>query len=257
MSHIICDLDGVLWRGATAIPGARESLIKAMEYGFDLTFATNNSTKTPGEVVDKIRRVLDFDATPDAVVTSSLAAASMLEADEGPVFVVGEGGIIEALADVGHSTTVDPAEANAVIVGLDRDFAYHKLSLASEAIRAGARFIATNTDPTFPTETGLEPGSGSIVDSVQTASGQKPEVAGKPNRPMAELVRSRRSGPAWVIGDRLDTDIELASNDDEWRSILVLTGVTGEGDRGVEAADLIATDISSAIDLVLADAGRS
>ncbi len=257
MTHIICDLDGVLWRGRTAIPGAASALARAASQRADLTFATNNSTKSPEDVVRKIEHVLGFAAAVESVVTSSMAAASMLTRDDGPVFVVGEEGVFGALDKAGLESTEHAHEAKAVIVGLDRDFRYDKLSQASSAVRNGARFVATNLDPTYPSERGLEPGSGSVVKAVIEASGQNPEVAGKPSRAMANLIASRRPGPAWVIGDRLDTDIALAANSGQWRSVLVLTGVTDEHAPGVGEADHVVADISEAIDLVLADVVQS
>jgi 4-nitrophenyl phosphatase len=121
---------------------------------------------------------------------------------------------------------------------------------AADAVRRGARFIATNIDPTYPTAEGLRPGAGSIAAAIAVASGVEPEVAGKPRESMRLLAKKRLSGPAWVVGDRIDTDIEMARLEPDWSSILVLSGVTGSGVAGVDA-DHVVPDLSAAVDLVL------
>jgi ribonucleotide monophosphatase NagD (HAD superfamily) len=114
----------------------------------------------------------------------------------------------------------------------------------------GARFIATNTDPTFPIADGLLPGGGACVAAVQVTTGVDPEVAGKPHPPMRNLLRAKGIGEAWVIGDRVDTDIALARAEPDWTSVLVLTGVTGPG-RSSDGADHTVPDLAAAVDLVL------
>jgi 4-nitrophenyl phosphatase len=135
------------------------------------------------------------------------------------------------------------------LVGLDFDLSYDRLTRAANAVRGGARFIATNTDPTYPVADGLLPGGGSMVAAVQTTTGVDPEVAGKPHAPMRALLRSRGITDAWVIGDRVDTDIALTRAEPDWRSILVLSGVTREGE--VSGADHVVPDLAAAVDLVL------
>jgi 4-nitrophenyl phosphatase len=123
------------------------------------------------------------------------------------------------------------------------------LTRAADAVRFGARFIATNTDPTFPVADGLLPGGGAIVAAVRATTGVEPEVAGKPNAPMRALLRAKGIRDAWVIGDRVDTDIALARAEPDWTSILVLTGVTGP--EGTGDADFVVPDLAAAVDLVL------
>jgi 4-nitrophenyl phosphatase len=176
----------------------------------------------------------------------------MLGADPGPVMVLGSEGIHAALADAGIAETADPSEATALLVGLDWNLSYERLTRAADAVRMGARFIATNTDPTFPIADGLLPGGGACVAAVQATTGTQPEIAGKPHPPMRELLRAKGIGEAWVIGDRIDTDIALARSEPDWRSILVMTGVTDPG-PGADTADYTAPDLASAVELVLAN----
>jgi 4-nitrophenyl phosphatase len=253
--NLVCDLDGVVYRGEELIPGSDAALQTAAEAGLRLWFVTNNSTRTPIEVRDKIRRVTGYEPSEEQIVTSSQAAASMVSGEEGPAYVLGSAAIDQALAEVGIQTTSDPKEARTVLVGMDRALTYERLAGAVSAVRLGARFIATNDDPTFPVEDGFEPGSGAMVAAVSVASGFRPEIAGKPHRPMQELLSSRVAGPAWVIGDRIDTDIALAAGRTDWRSIVVLTGVTTSDDE-VDAADHVALDLAGAVDLVLDQRSR-
>jgi HAD superfamily hydrolase (TIGR01450 family) len=247
---VICDIDGVVYRGDQLIPGSDTALKRLVEAGVDLYFATNNSRTTPEMISERIMAMTDVAVAPEQVVTSSQAAVGMLDQKERPVMVLGSTGINVALAEAGIETTDDPMEARALLVGLDFDLSYDRLTRAADAVRAGARFIAANTDPIFPVAGGLLPGAGSIVAAVRTTTGVEPEVAGKPHAPMRALLRSRGIGEAWVIGDMVDTDIALARNEPDWRSILVLSGVTGANDA--TGADHVVPDLAAAVDLVLA-----
>ena len=247
---VICDIDGVVYRGDKLLPGSDTALQRLVTAGVDLYFATNNSTKTPTTVAERISTMTGVDISADSIVTSSEAAVEMLEDGERPVMVLGSDGITTALAEAGIEVTDDPLEARALLVGLDWDLSYARLTKAADAVRAGARFIATNTDPTYPVVGGLLPGGGAMVAAVQATTGVIPEVAGKPHQPMRELLRARGIGAAWVIGDRVDTDIALAEAEPDWTSILVLTGVTS-ADEAFEA-DHVVPDLAAAVDLVLA-----
>jgi ribonucleotide monophosphatase NagD (HAD superfamily) len=142
------------------------------------------------------------------------------------------------------------SKAAAVIVGTDRAIDYDRLSNAVTAVRGGARLIATNTDPTYPVESGLLPGSGAFVAAVQVASGTMAEVAGKPNPAMRNLLRGKGIEEAWVIGDRLDTDIHMAQLEEGWRSVLVLSGVSAPEDDLAEA-DFVVPDLAAAVGVVI------
>lgn len=251
MTTVLCDLDGVVYRGSREVPGAGGALQSLAEAGVRTLFITNNSTRTPEATAEKVSRVTGVEVHGDQVLTSSQAAMTLLDPDDGPILVVGEAGLREAVLDAGLTFTEEPHEAGAVVVGLTRSLSYQMLADAMKAIGNGARFVATNDDATFPTEDGLEPGCGAIVAAIAAASGVDPEVAGKPNPAMRDLVRSRASGNVWVIGDRLDTDIALAAGEPEWQSILVLTGITGSDDAADAEADFVVDDLASAVDLVL------
>lgn len=246
---VVCDLDGVVYRGESSMPGAREALAALEGAGLAVSFATNNSAREPGAVVDKLLRVVGYRARVEQVITSSLVAASLIEA--GPVLIMGESGVESAVLDAGFELTDDPLAAATVVVGLDRHLSYAGVTLAAAAIRAGARLIATNRDPTFPSETGLLPGAGACVAAVETAAGVRGATAGKPSAAMRRLVEQRHpEGTIWMIGDRPDTDIALAQGP-RWRSILVLTGVTESLDGADPKPDHVVDDLSAAARLIL------
>lgn len=248
MIPVLCDLDGVVYRGDTLVAGSDKALKRLLSEGVDLYFVTNNSTRHPRQVIAKLHSLTGVEFDVDRVFTSPQAGVGLLRADDGPCLVVGEEGIRAALEEAGFTVTTDPLEAGTVIVGLDRAIDYTGIAAAADAVRQGARFVATNDDPTFPVADGLLPGSGAIVAAIATAAGRLPEVAGKPHAPMRNLIRSRGVDKAWIIGDRVDTDIAMAVEEEGWRSILVLTGVTEEASP---VADLVATDLGEAVDLLL------
>jgi HAD superfamily hydrolase (TIGR01450 family) len=248
--NVICDIDGVVYRGDKLLPGSDLALRRLRDTGVVVHFATNNSTKSPRMVCDKLSLITGVEYGVESIVTSSQAAVHLLGGSPGPVMVLGSEGITSALAEAGIEMTEDPVVAQAVLVGLDFDLSYDRLSRAADAVRFGARFIATNTDPTYPVADGLLPGGGSMVAAVAVTTGVEPEVAGKPNPPMRALLRAKGIGEAWVIGDRVDTDIALARAEPDWTSILVLTGVTDPDQTG--DADHVVPDLAAAVDLVLA-----
>jgi HAD superfamily hydrolase (TIGR01450 family) len=251
--NVLCDLDGVIYRGGVVIDGARDALRRLEEAAVDIFFITNNSTRSPEQGAEKVKRLTGIEIDPHQVLGSSLAAVSMLGPDDGPVLMVGEHGVRDAIERAGLDVTTDPKAARAVLVGLTREITYELLSDAMSAIRSGARFIATNDDATLPTENDLLPGAGAIVAAIAAATDQEPEIAGKPHEAMRKLIRSRGVGEAWVIGDRADTDIVLARDEPDWRSILVLTGVTDADEAASAGADHVAQDFSAAVDLVLSE----
>lgn len=239
------DLDGVLWRGRAPLPGAAEAVGELQAAGVEVVFVTNNSAPL---VADHEARLaaLGVDAA-GRVLTSPMAAATLLAPGE-RVLVAGGPGVLEAVRAAGaEPVTYEEAGAgapvDAVVVGLHRDFDWQRLRIASGAVRDGARFVATNTDATFPTPDGLVPGAGAIVAAVATAAGRAPQVAGKPHPPMARLLTQRCGTDGLVVGDRPDTDGALARACG-WRFGLVLSGVTTEADLPVEPApDLVAADL--------------
>ncbi|HEX6286039.1 MAG TPA: HAD-IIA family hydrolase [Acidimicrobiia bacterium] len=254
---VLCDLDGVIYRGRSVLPGVPDALTRLRDADIDIFYITNNSTRTPAAGAEKVRALTGIDVDESQILTSSLAAVSVLEPEDGPVLVVGEAGVSDAVARAGLEETEDPGLARAVLVGLARHIDYDLLGRAMGAILSGARFIATNDDATFPTENGFMPGAGAIVAAIAASTSTEPIVAGKPHPPMRQLIRSRGVGAAWVIGDRPDTDIAIAREEPDWRSILVLTGVAGDEDVGVSGADHVVADFPTAVDLVLSAPRKS
>lgn len=251
MTDVICDLDGVLYKGNTPVPGSREAVEKLLARGARILYVTNNSTRSRTAAAEHIASTIGVPTLPEQVITSSQAAAWMLGPSDHPTLPVGEEGVRAALAEAGIPTTSDPRNARSVVVGLVWELSYDTIADAAEAVRAGARFVATNIDPTYPTATRLLPGAGSVVAAIATAAERKPEVAGKPNPPIRELLKERGLRSPWVIGDRLDTDIALADSEDGWTSVLVLTGVTSQDD-GEGQADYMVPDLAAAVELVVA-----
>jgi HAD superfamily hydrolase (TIGR01450 family) len=217
---VLCDLDGVIWLAHEPVPGSADAVARLRASGRRVLFVTNNSADTEADQVAALAAV-GIAAAGD-VVTSAMAAAALVDAGE-QVLVVGGPGIAEAVAgagavphrggEVGEATPFD-----VVIVGLDREFDFRRLRLASGAVRRGARLLATNSDATFPTPHGPEPGGGAIVAAVATAAGATPVVAGKPHRPMADLIGRLLGGPAGfdpstvlMVGDRPETDGRFAA----------------------------------------------
>lgn len=238
------DLDGVLWRGETAIPGSAGAVAALRERGERVVFLTNNSHERVDAYVAKLGRV-GVPASPDDVVTSGQAAASLLERGT-TALVCGGPGVVEALDAAGVKVVVEGA-ADAVVVGWHSTFDYGRLTVATCAVLHGARLVGTNDDATYPTADGLIPGGGALLAAVAYASGATPEVAGKPNPAMVELV-SRRVGPVDVmVGDRPNTDGLLARNLGA-KFALVLSGVTRETDLPVEPEpDEVAPDLASLV----------
>jgi glycerol-1-phosphatase len=223
---VCCDLDGVVWRGDEPIPGAGAAISGLRDAGFRVAFVSNNSSQPVGEVAAKLAAAA-VPASSDDVITSAVSAATLLASalDPGsPVLACAGPGVVEALEAAGlRPVTREPAAA--VVVGFHREFDFDELDRASAAVRGGARFIATNLDATYPVPGGMIPGSGAITAAVATASGRAPEVAGKPERPMVDLIRARFGSSGLVVGDRPSTDGALADALG-WRFALVLSGVT-------------------------------
>jgi glycerol-1-phosphatase len=224
---VCCDLDGVIWRGETAIDGAAAGVAAVRAAGIRVAFLTNNSS---GRVADVVERLAAVGVTADAadVATSAQAAAALLARDTrdgARVLACAGPGVVESLTAFGF-TVVDEGPADAVVVGWHRTFDFDRLRRAADAVRAGARYIATNLDPTYPSANGLLPGAGSIAAAVTTASRRQPEVAGKPAAPMVALVRERFGDAGVMVGDRPSTDGALAAALG-WPFALVLSGVAG------------------------------
>ena len=228
---VVCDLDGVIYRGARPVEGSPEAVGELRRRGKKVVFCTNNSAPTVSEYLTKLEG-MGVAATPEEMVTSAVVAAEVLR-DRGlegsGAFVIGGRGVTEALDAVGMKIVGGGDHADVVVVGRDKSFDFAALDHAAEAIRSGAPFIATNDDATYPAEKGLEPGAGAIVAAIEVASGRRAEVMGKPHRPMMAAV-ARRFPPnarLMMVGDRAETDLKgaLAMG---WKTALVLSGVTSK-----------------------------
>ena len=231
MPAVVLDLDGVLWLGDEPLPGAAEAVARFRAAGLEVGFMTNNSSLPVGQYVEKLAR-FGVEADPSEVLTSALATADLLAADLAPgskVLACSGPGVVEALEARGFEV-VDAGPAEAVVVGWHRTFDFDRLDRASSAIRAGARFVATNLDATYPAPDGLLPGNGSIVAAVATAAGRQPEVAGKPEPPTVALVRARFGERGIVAGDRPSTDGALAAALG-WPFALVVSAATLDSDE--------------------------
>ena len=224
---VVCDLDGVVWRGEEPIAGSSDAVRALRAGGLRVAFLTNNSSLRVSDTVAKLGRC-GIEAEPDAVLSSAQAAAELLVdtlATGARVLACAGPGVVEALEAAGYEV-VREGPADAVVVGFHRDFDFQGLDRASAAVRAGARFVATNADPTYPAEGRVLPGAGSIVAAVATASGRTPEVAGKPEPPTAAMVRRRLGSRGVMIGDRPSTDGAMAAVLG-WPFALVLSGIGG------------------------------
>jgi Predicted sugar phosphatases of the HAD superfamily len=229
---IVCDLDGVLWRGEVAIPGSAAAVGALRAAGRRVAFLTNNSSHRIIDVIDRLAAI-GVPAAPDDVLSSAQAAAALLASDLPPgarVLTCAGPGVVEALVEAGYDT-VDggvayDGQVDAVVVGFHREFDFDRLDRASDAIRRGARFVATNLDATYPGTNRVLPGAGSLVAAVATASGCAPEVAGKPEAATVALVQARLGPDGVMVGDRPSTDGELAHRLG-WPYAMVLSGIGG------------------------------
>jgi len=226
----LLDLDGVIYLGGIAIPGAAEALRKADAAGMRLAYVTNNAFRTPAAIAALLTS-FGVPATQEDVVTSAQAAARLLAERlpaGAPVLVIGGSGLRMALRERGLrpvSTAID--RPLAVVQGYAPDVSYSMLAEGGLAVAAGALFVASNADRTLPSRRGRQPGNGSLLAVIATATGMQPLVAGKPEPPLhnESVLRTGARHPL-VVGDRLDTDIEAAHRVGA-DSLLVLTGVTG------------------------------
>ncbi len=224
------DLDGVVYIGPDAVPGAPEHLDAARDAGMHLANVTNNASRTPAAVARHLRD-LGVAVADEDVVTSAQAAARVLSEmlpDGSAVFVIGGEGLEVALGEQGLRPVQDPEEKPAAVVsGFHGDLRWSTVIAGAILVRDGLPWVASNTDMTVPTPAGPGPGNGALVEVVARFSGRRPVVAGKPESPLFEETLRRVGGERpLVVGDRLDTDIEGAHNTG-WDSLLVLTGVSG------------------------------
>ena len=255
---IVCDLDGVVYRGKAAVPYAVESLSSAITAGVHVVYATNNASRAPAEVGAHLD-ALGLTGPISRVVTSSQAGARYV-AERCPagsrVLAVGGPGVALALHEAGLVPVSAPAARSepsvvAVLQGFGAHVAWTDLAEAAYAVQAGALWVATNIDSTLPTERGVAPGNGALVGAVRQAVGVDPVVVGKPHTPLYDLsvsVLGTSLDRTLAIGDRLDTDI-VGATAAGMDSLFVFGGVHGWADVvGAERSSrpsYIATDLRS------------
>lgn len=245
-TSLVCDMDGVLYRGNDTIPGAPEAIARLRERGVRVLFCTNNSNQTVHQYRDKLAR-MDIEATLGDILTSAVVTGEVLK-ERGfagkRALVVGGEGLDTAVHEAGVEVCPDPGSAgvDVVLIGWDPGFDYGKMERAASAVRNGATLIASNADATFPAPNGPLPGAGAILASIEVAGGKRAEILGKPHRPMTDAIVRRlgTEGSIAAVGDRPDTDLAGAF-EMGWMTILVLSGVTSraEADSLERRPDLI------------------
>jgi 4-nitrophenyl phosphatase len=257
---LLVDLDGVVYRGAEPVPGVPAVLTARAAAGDAVVYVTNNSMWYRADYVTRLES-MGAPVSPDLIVSSARATALYLRDMRPPVgrvLVVGGAGLVHEIEDVGiqvvysgdaadrwkdngRDAAAAVGDVDAVVVGLDLEFTYGRLACAANAVRAGARFIATNLDPVYPLEKGLMPGAGAIISGIETASGHSPAVSiGKPGPLLMEIAAHAVGGDvreAVMIGDSLVTDLPAARAVGA-RSIMMLTGVSTRAQiEALSAAD--------------------
>lgn len=255
IKNLILDMDGVLWRGETPMPGLSDFFDTLRRQQINFVLATNNATKTAVQYTEKLAR-FNIPVSPNQIVTSAEATADYLREEYEPgtaVYVVGEPGLHQAMK--AHDFTVcgpqdvrDGLVPALVVAGFNRYADYRLLSMAALAIHKGARFIGTNPDVTFPSELGPLPGAGSLLAFLETGSGVQPTIIGKPGPIMFQQALKRLNGTTAdtaMVGDRLNTDIAGAKAAG-LRAILVLSGITRAEDIPANGGgpDWVFADIS-------------
>ncbi|KGT38453.1 MULTISPECIES: TIGR01457 family HAD-type hydrolase [Heyndrickxia] len=223
----LIDLDGTMYRGTEKIEEAGDFVSRLQEKGIPYLFVTNNSSRTPAQVAEKLRG-FDIPAKTEQVFTTSMATARFIydEKPDASIYVIGEEGIKTAIKEKGFTITSDHPDY--VVLGIDRDITYEKLALGAIAIRNGAKFISTNADIALPTERGLLPGNGALTSVLAVATQTKPVFIGKPEPIITEQALEylgSKKEETIMVGDNYDTDI-LAGIRTGIDTLLVHTGIT-------------------------------
>lgn len=224
----LIDLDGTMYKGEEKIEAASRFVTNLENKGMPYLFVTNNSSRTPEQVAEKLMG-MDIPAGPEHVFTTSMATANYIVEKYGSdvsVYMIGEEGLKTALQEKGIKLVEDGGDV--VVMGIDRQITYEKLARACLAVRNGATFISTNGDLALPTERGLMPGNGSLTSVVEKSTGVKPVFVGKPEAIIVKQaleVLGTALEDTVMVGDNYDTDI-LAGINGGMDTIIVHTGVT-------------------------------
>ena len=243
----LIDMDGVIYRGSELIPGADRFIADLLAHDLPFFFLTNNSQRTRRDVVAKLRR-LGIEVEESHIFTCAMATARFL-ADQKPggtAYVIGEGGLLNALHDNGYA--IVDHDPDYVVVGEGRTVTFEMVETAVRMVMGGAKLIATNLDPNCPTQAGLRPGCGAIVAMLETATGRRAFSVGKPSAVMMRAARKELGLDAsrtTMIGDTMETDI-LGGVQLGYRTILVLSGGTNREDLAAFAyrPDLVVASIA-------------
>ena len=224
----LIDLDGTIYLGKEPIPAGKRFIEKLQKNQVPFLFVTNNSTKTPESVAQRLKNEFDIHVTKEEVYTTTLATIDyMRELDKGrKFFAIGEEGLIQLLLQAGFEW--NEMNPDYVVVGLDSQVTYEKFTQATLAIQKGAHFIGTNPDKNIPTERGLLPGAGSLVSLLETSTQQQAVYIGKPEAIIMEKALEKiglHRSEVLMVGDNYETDIQsgLKNGID---SLLVLSGFT-------------------------------
>lgn len=223
----VVDMDGVIYHGHRLIPGAVEFVERLKAGGHKFLFLTNNSQWTPRDLRHRLEGI-GISVEESAFHTSALATAEFLKQQMpgGTAYVIGGAGLTNALYEAGYTLT--ERDPDYVVVGDTRSYDYEKIERAVRLVLNGARFVATNLDVSGPSEDGLQPACGALVAPIELATGRKPYFVGKPNPLMMRTALRKlgaHSGEAFMVGDRMDTDI-VVGTEAGMRTILVLSGVS-------------------------------
>lgn len=223
----LLDMDGVLVRGRQPIPGAQDFIGKLLETNTRFLVITNNPLHTPRDLQHRLASE-GLNVPESHLFTSALATAQFLASQRpaSTAYVIGEAGLTTAMHQVGYTFTSKNPEY--VVLGETNSYNLEQITVAIRLVNAGARFIATNPDPTGPTETGIMPACGAMAALIEKATGVKPYFVGKPNPLMMRRALNAlgaHSENTIMVGDRMDTDI-VAGMEAGMETILVLSGVT-------------------------------
>jgi NagD protein len=235
----IFDLDGTIYLGDTLLPTAGETITRLRELGKRTVFLSNNPTHSRHDYAAKLTR-LGLPTPPEDIINASVVMVDFLRRHlpQARLFVVGEAPLQAELRAAGFTLTDDAHQVDAVIASFDRTFVYRKLQIAFDAIRAGARFFATNADRYCPVPGGGEPDAAAIIAAIEACTNTKVEaVVGKPSPYMAEAILRLLDLPpdrCLMTGDRLETDVQMGLNAG-MAAALTLTGATSEADLALSA----------------------
>lgn len=232
MKAFLSDMDGVMYRGATLVPGARDYVDQLRRHEVPFLFLTNHSGVTPVGLVEKLERLGISGLEPRHFLTAARTAALFVsrQCPGARCHVLGEAALVAELEAAG--LVVTDRNPDYVVAGKTREFDFARLKAAATFLAGGARFIGTNPDKADPVEDGLEPAAGAILAALEAATGKRPFIVGKPNALMMLIARQQlgvHSSQTVMIGDRMDTDI-VAGLEAGMTTCLVLSGVTQRSD---------------------------